>query len=205
MFNSLDPMDCSPPGSSVHGILRAMILEWVAIPFSKGSSQTQELNPGLLHCRQILYHPRHQGNPSELNENENWCLILGHCIPVCWEKVAELCPFWVSYIKILWGYQLFVLRKELGMTAELSVSIIVSENIYISLLKEFFFLFYFDVNNLKYVVNFFTILLQFYVLVFWLWGMREFTFLTKDRTCTSCIVRASLNHWTTREFPTLAF
>ena len=34
-----DPVDGSPPGSSVHGILQAMILEWVAIPFSKGSSQ----------------------------------------------------------------------------------------------------------------------------------------------------------------------
>ena len=29
-----DPMDCSPPGSSVHGILQARILEWVAMPFS---------------------------------------------------------------------------------------------------------------------------------------------------------------------------
>ena len=28
-----DPVDCSPPGSSVHGILQARILEWVAIPF----------------------------------------------------------------------------------------------------------------------------------------------------------------------------
>ena len=33
-----DPMDCSPPGSSVHGILLARILEWVAMPFSRGSS-----------------------------------------------------------------------------------------------------------------------------------------------------------------------
>ena len=32
-------MDCSPPGSSVHGISQARILEWVAISFSKGSSQ----------------------------------------------------------------------------------------------------------------------------------------------------------------------
>ena len=32
------PMDCSPPGSSVHGILQARILEWIAIPFSRGSS-----------------------------------------------------------------------------------------------------------------------------------------------------------------------
>ena len=34
-----DPMDCSPPGSSVHRILQARILELVAVPFSKGSSQ----------------------------------------------------------------------------------------------------------------------------------------------------------------------
>ena len=33
-----DPTDCSPPGSSIHGILQARILEWVAIPFSRGSS-----------------------------------------------------------------------------------------------------------------------------------------------------------------------
>ena len=32
-------MNCSPPGSSVHEILQARILEWVAIPFSRGSSQ----------------------------------------------------------------------------------------------------------------------------------------------------------------------
>ena len=30
-----DPMDCSPPGSSVHGILQAIILEWVTMPFSR--------------------------------------------------------------------------------------------------------------------------------------------------------------------------
>ena len=33
------PMNCSPPGSSVHGVLQAGILEWVAIPFSRGSFQ----------------------------------------------------------------------------------------------------------------------------------------------------------------------
>ena len=33
-----DPMDCSPPGSSVHGILQVRMLEWVAISFSRGSS-----------------------------------------------------------------------------------------------------------------------------------------------------------------------
>ena len=33
-----DPMDCNPPGPSVHGILQARILEWVAVSFSRGSS-----------------------------------------------------------------------------------------------------------------------------------------------------------------------
>ena len=37
-----DPMDCNPPGSSVHGILQARILEWVVIPFSRGSSQPRD-------------------------------------------------------------------------------------------------------------------------------------------------------------------
>ena len=36
------PMDCSPPGSSVSGILQARILKWVAIPFSRGSSQPRD-------------------------------------------------------------------------------------------------------------------------------------------------------------------
>ena len=101
-----DPMDCSWPGSSVHGILQARVLKSVAISSSRGSSQprdqnlsllhflhwqvnslpfshwgsskdagmgsysllqgifpTQESNPGLLHCRQILYCLSHQGIP----------------------------------------------------------------------------------------------------------------------------------------------
>ena len=54
-----DPMDCSPlppaaPCSSVHGILQARILEWVAT--LQGIFLTKEMNLHLLHCRQILYH-----------------------------------------------------------------------------------------------------------------------------------------------------
>ena len=37
-----DPVDCSPPGSSVHGILQARVLEWVAISFSRGSSRPRD-------------------------------------------------------------------------------------------------------------------------------------------------------------------
>ena len=56
---SWDPMDYI-----VHGILQARILEWVAFPFCMGSSQSQGLNPGLLHCRWILYHLSYQGSQS---------------------------------------------------------------------------------------------------------------------------------------------
>ena len=68
MSASVRPHGLQPPGSSIHGILQARILEWVAFPFSSGSSQprnqTQGSNPGLLHCRQTLKPLSHQGSPS---------------------------------------------------------------------------------------------------------------------------------------------
>ena len=57
-----DPMDCSPPGASVHGILQVRMLEWVAIPFSRGSSQLSD-NLSLPHCRGILHLLSHRGRP----------------------------------------------------------------------------------------------------------------------------------------------
>ena len=57
-----DPMDCSPPGSSVHEILQARILEWVAISLLQRIFPTERLNLALPHCRQILYHLSHQGS-----------------------------------------------------------------------------------------------------------------------------------------------
>ena len=58
-----NPMDCSPPGSSVHGLLQARILEWVSISFSRGIFLTQGLNLSLLHCKQILYCLSHRESP----------------------------------------------------------------------------------------------------------------------------------------------
>jgi len=54
-----DPMNYSPPGSSVHGILQARILEWVAIPFRRGSSQPgDQTHVSYISCigRRVLYH-----------------------------------------------------------------------------------------------------------------------------------------------------
>ena len=58
-----DPMDCSLPGTSVHGILQASILEWVALPFSRGIFLTLGSNPGLPHGGWILYCLSHRGSP----------------------------------------------------------------------------------------------------------------------------------------------
>ena len=54
-----DPIDCSPPGSSVHGILQARILEWIAMPFSRGSSLPRDrTHVSYVSCigRRVLYH-----------------------------------------------------------------------------------------------------------------------------------------------------
>ena len=61
-----DPMDCSQPGSSVHGISQARIREWIAISFSRGSSQPMDPTYlSFISCigRGVLYHYRHLGSP----------------------------------------------------------------------------------------------------------------------------------------------
>ena len=66
MFNSLQPHGLySLPGSSVHRIFQARILEWVAISSSMGPSQTQGSNLQLLHGRWILYLLGHLGSSRE--------------------------------------------------------------------------------------------------------------------------------------------
>ena len=54
-----DPVDCSPPGSSVHGILQERILAWVAMPTYRKSSQPRgQTCVSLISCigRWVLYH-----------------------------------------------------------------------------------------------------------------------------------------------------
>ena len=57
-------MDCGLPGTSVRGFLQARILEWIAVPLLQGIVPTQGSNPGLPHCRRILYRLSHQGTRS---------------------------------------------------------------------------------------------------------------------------------------------
>ena len=56
-----DPMDCSPPGSSVHGDSPGKNTGVGCHALLQGIFPTQELTPGLPHCRRILYHLSHQG------------------------------------------------------------------------------------------------------------------------------------------------
>ena len=59
----LCPTLCASMDYTVYEVLKARILEWVAIPFSRGIFPTQGSNPGLLHCRWILYQLSHKGSP----------------------------------------------------------------------------------------------------------------------------------------------
>ena len=77
--NLCDAMDCSPPGSSVHGIFQARILEWVATSSSRGSSWPRDRTLIFLNWQVILYH---------------WVTREdGQVIPVKW--VRHICPEWI--------------------------------------------------------------------------------------------------------------
>ena len=65
-----DPMECSLPGSSVHGIFQAKVLERVAISFSRGSSQSRDRTlvsriASRCFSKQTLYHLGLQGSPTD--------------------------------------------------------------------------------------------------------------------------------------------
>ena len=76
--DSLHPVDCSPPRSSVHGILQARILEWVAISFSRGSSQPTDWT-------QVSHIAGRRFNLCATREAPFW-------VSVQFSSVAQLCP-----------------------------------------------------------------------------------------------------------------
>ena len=77
-----NPMDCSPPDFSVHGILQARTLEWVAHSLLQGVFPTQGSSSSLLHCRQILYHLSHQGSPC-VKLFIFCCAVAQSCLTLC--------------------------------------------------------------------------------------------------------------------------
>ena len=83
-----DPTDCSPPGSSVHGVFQARILGWVAISSSRGSSQLRDqTHVSCVSCigRWSLYHWCHRTNALQ------W---IQHPIPLAFDSgsTSPICP-----------------------------------------------------------------------------------------------------------------
>ena len=97
------PTFCDPKDYTVHEILQARILEWVAIPFSKGIFPTQGSNPGLPHCRWIPYQLSHHGSPGfiwGLSILFHWSIYLffvpiPHCLDNC--SFVVLSEVWKNY------------------------------------------------------------------------------------------------------------
>ena len=88
-----NPMNWSLPGSSVHGILQARILEWIAIPFSRGSFWPKDQNLSLLHCKQILYHLSHPGSPTGKKKKKVLISFLLTSLPKRWLFILSLNTF----------------------------------------------------------------------------------------------------------------
>ena len=97
--NSLWPYGLSLPSSSVRGILQARILEWVAMPSSRDSSQSRDqTHVSYISCigRRVLYHQRHLGwTLTKLKVKTENCLSRWHC--------------WVSRNRDLWCFNLEIL------------------------------------------------------------------------------------------------
>ena len=92
-----NPMDCSPPNSSVHGISQVRILEWVAISFSRGSSQPRDWPCISCIGRRILYRwatreaqacSRHMGNAARSKGCPVGESTPRRSIPLCWNPAS---------------------------------------------------------------------------------------------------------------------
>ena len=120
MFHSLRPVDYSLPGSSIHRIFQARVLEWVAISFSSGYSPwkfpgqptgvgspsplqgilpTQGLNPDLLHCRRIPHQLSHQGNFTAISDSDSSFSLSSTFNDSC-DYVVPISIFKIMYLLI---------------------------------------------------------------------------------------------------------
>ena len=108
--NSLDPMDCSPRGSSVHGILQAKILELVAIPvslYSPRHSSTPPFTVPFSPTPSLLQVPKSNAQtlrwlkhpfPFVLRKPKPWCHPPGPLLPAPWLMIRAL-PCWVIFLQ----------------------------------------------------------------------------------------------------------
>ena len=89
-----DSMDCNLPGSSVHGILRARILEWVAISFSRGSSPSRDRTHVSCIGRQFLYHIE---PPEKPQSTQGYSLRSKQALPYQGQITVEICLCVISW------------------------------------------------------------------------------------------------------------
>ena len=114
-----NPMVCSPTGSSVHGISQARILEWVAMPFSRVSSQPRDQTWGLPHGRQFLYHLSHQGillNPTDIT---SWKFSISSSFVSYSSTSLLIAPSWLLRLS---------LPRSIIITEELSAPFFLESN-----------------------------------------------------------------------------
>ena len=119
-----DPMNCSPTGSSVHGIFQAKILDLVAISFSRGSSQLRDQTPVSCFCigRWVFYQLNHQGRLYSL-------FISRHCFKLVVLSWGWFCPpegtfgglrcFWLLQLGRVSYQHLVVETKDSAKCAEI--------------------------------------------------------------------------------------
>ena len=95
-----DPMDCSPPVSSVNGDSPGKNTEVGCHDILQGIFPTQGSNPGLLHCRRVLYCVSHQERPldaigcSKNKAKQTLKMLLKQFFFYVLDKVTKLFPFW---------------------------------------------------------------------------------------------------------------
>ena len=92
-----NPMDCSLPGSSVHGDSPGQNTAVSCHALLQGIFSTQGLNPGLLHYRQILYHVSHQESPWTL-EWVAYPFSKGSSWPRNWNWVSSIARYYTSWV-----------------------------------------------------------------------------------------------------------
>ena len=116
-----EPMDCSPPGSSVHGIFWARILEWVATSFSRGSSQPRDwtripcIGKQILHYCAVGEDPNHHWVIPKASETKGTiCGSLHNTLGK--SKVSEWGLLMVQLRNL---QQIFTLRREIHSNQEL--------------------------------------------------------------------------------------
>ena len=111
-----DPRDCSPPGSSVHGIVQARILEWVTISFSR-DLPTKRSNPRLQHWQADSFH---------CATWEAWAL-LSYLFSVAenwdtdWRLIANIC-LCITQVTVRWSVLSYAWWRSQPLALSVSVA-----------------------------------------------------------------------------------